>query len=88
MSQIRVVSKTPFESKWLKVERQYMCTLHNLVYGQTYAILNGYASFTGGYLDVCGSGCEGNKLCVSTATTKNRDNGSGTWKFLEQELSS
>ncbi|EYF07034.1 hypothetical protein [Chondromyces apiculatus] len=53
-----------------------------LIYGQTYSIKNGHASFTGGYLDVRGSGCKENKLCVSTSVTSTRDNGSGTWKIL------
>ena len=34
-----------------------------------------------GYLDVRGGGCESNFLCVSTAVTWNRDNGSGKWKI-------
>jgi hypothetical protein len=53
-----------------------------LVYGQTYSIQNSYQNWQGGYLDTRAAGCEGNFLCVSTATVPNRDNGSGTWKIL------
>lgn len=40
----------------------------------------------GGYLDTRGGGCEGNQLCVSTSTSSNRDNGSGTWKIIPESL--
>jgi hypothetical protein len=53
-----------------------------LVYGQTYSIQNSYQNWQGGFLDTRAAGCEGNFLCVSTATVPNRDNGSGTWKLL------
>lgn len=53
-----------------------------LAYGSTYALKNGYNSFTGGFLDTNGAGCEGNKLCVSTASSRDRGNGTGTWKIL------
>ncbi len=50
-----------------------------LIYGQAYTIKNGYINFSGGYLDTRGVGCQQNQLCVSTATTSQRDGGSGTW---------
>lgn len=40
-----------------------------LVYGQKYHLQNGYAGWTGGYLDTRGQGCEGNFYCVSTASS-------------------
>jgi len=43
---------------------------------------NQWNNGNGGYLDICGAGCEGNTFCVSTATTSNRNNGSGTWKII------
>ncbi|MBK8565119.1 MAG: hypothetical protein IPN76_17715 [Saprospiraceae bacterium] len=46
---------------------------------------NGWNNFSGGYLDTRGYQKEyektGNYLCVSTATDKNRSDGSGTWKI-------
>ena len=49
------------------------------MYGSQYSIQNGYGNWAGGYLDVNGSGCDGNVLCVSTSTLVDRDQGSGTW---------
>lgn len=57
-------------------------TVSPLVYGQTYSIQNSYQNWQGGYLDTRAAGCEGNFLCVSTATVPNRDGASGTWKIL------
>ncbi len=45
-------------------------------------LLNGYRGFNGGFLDVRGSGCEGNLFCVSTTSPWNRDNGSTVWRFV------
>jgi len=46
---------------------------------------NGWNNFQGGYLDTRGYQKDyaktGNLLCVSTAKSDNRDNGSGTWKI-------
>ncbi|APR87531.1 hypothetical protein A7982_12880 [Minicystis rosea] len=53
-----------------------------LLYGHTYGLRNGYDDFSGGYLDTKGTGCEDNKLCVSTATTPSRAAGSGSWMLL------
>jgi hypothetical protein len=53
-----------------------------LRYGQTYSLRNGHAAWQGGFLDTRSTGCEGNRFCVSTATTPNRDGASGTWKLL------
>jgi hypothetical protein len=53
-----------------------------LIYGQPYRIQNSYQNWQGGFLDIRGAGCEGNFLCVSTATVPNRDGASGTWKVL------
>jgi len=33
-------------------------------------VQNGYANWTGGYLDVNGAGCQGNVYCVSTAVAR------------------
>ncbi|CUI04316.1 hypothetical protein BN2497_3409 [Janthinobacterium sp. CG23_2] len=54
----------------------------SVLYGQIYHLQNGYANWTGGYLDVRDSGCNGNTLCVSTASSDNRDQGSGNWMIL------
>jgi hypothetical protein len=54
----------------------------NLKYGSMYRIQNGYTNWKGGYLDTRGAGCEDNFLCVSTATSFDRDSGSGTWQIL------
>ncbi len=52
---------------------------------------NGWNKFSGGYLDTRGYQKDfektGNHLCVSTATDKNRDAGSGTWKVTISEKS-
>jgi hypothetical protein len=53
-----------------------------LIYGGQYRLLNGYANWTGGYLDTNNAGCEGNLLCVSTANSPSRDGLSGTWIIL------
>jgi ribosomal protein S27E len=45
-------------------------------------LLNGFSGFNGGFLDVRGSGCEGNLFCVSTTSPWNRDNGSTVWRFV------
>jgi hypothetical protein len=51
----------------------------DLVYGKVYHVQNGYSNWAGGYLDVNGGGCQGNVYCVSTASSSNRDHGSGSW---------
>ncbi|MFB9241156.1 hypothetical protein IV454_30290 [Massilia antarctica] len=53
-----------------------------LRYGQIYHAQNGYNNWSGGYLDVRGANCEGNALCVSTAQSDNRDQGSGNWMIV------
>jgi ribosomal protein S27E len=54
-----------------------------LVYNGIYAIENGYNSWGGGFLDTRGSGCQDNKLCVSTnKDTPWRDGRSGIWKII------
>ena len=53
-----------------------------LIYGGQYHLLNGYANWTGGYLDTNNAGCEGNLQCVSTANSVARDGNSGTWMIL------
>ena len=54
--------------------------------GDNIQLLNMWNKSQGGYLDTRGYQKDyektGNLLCVSTATTKNRDGGSGTWKVL------
>lgn len=54
-------------------------------YGQIYHLQNGYQNWAGGYLDTRGGNCEGNALCVSTATLENRDAGSGRWMIVSAE---
>jgi hypothetical protein len=39
--------------------------------------------YDGSYLDVRGGGCQGNLLCVSTSTWADRDQRSGSWRFLK-----
>ena len=53
-----------------------------LRYGEVYHIKNSYGS--GSWLDTRGSGCEGNELCVSTATSNTRHRGSGSWKIWHE----
>lgn len=53
-----------------------------LRYGSTYNLRNGYSGFSGGYLDTRNAGCADNDLCVSTAYSTNRDQGSGQWTIL------
>lgn len=52
-----------------------------LTEGQEVHLQNGYANSAGGYLDTRGAGCEGNKFCVSTSASWNRDSGSTHWKL-------
>jgi hypothetical protein len=66
----------------VKIELTLINEPVSLKYGDMVLIQNGYQSWQGGYLDVCGSGCQGNYLCVSTSTNFNRANGSGTWQIL------
>ena len=62
-----------------------------LVYGDVIFLQNGWSQYMGGYLDTRGYQEEfektGNFLCVSTATDKNRSDGSGTWKITISEKS-
>lgn len=56
---------------------------NNLIYGQTYHIKNGYLDYTSGYLDVRGNAnCGTNKYGVSLAESKDRYQGTGTWKIV------
>lgn len=52
--------------------------------GSEIHLQNGWNNFQGGYLDTRGYQRDfektGNHLCTSTATSANRDSGSGTWK--------
>jgi hypothetical protein len=50
--------------------------------GDPVHLLNGFDNWQGGYLDVLGLPPAPNKHAVSTSDSKNRDRGSGTWKFL------
>ncbi len=57
-----------------------------LTYGSTYYIKNNYAGRAATYLDVRGSGCQGNLLCVSTASSNERDKkGSGSWILMSAQ---
>lgn len=51
----------------------------NVMYGDKVRIQNGYANWQGGNLDTRSSGCQDNVYCVSTATSFDRDRGSGSW---------
>jgi len=64
---------------WLIIPDQ--CHTGTIAEGMTVRLLNGFADFAGGFLDVRGSGCQDNLFCVSTSENYNRDNGSTTWKF-------
>lgn len=48
-------------------------------YGEVINIVNQYSLM---YLDTRGAGCEGNALCVSASSSRNRDGGSGWWKIV------
>lgn len=52
--------------------------------GQPLHLLNGYAGYNVGFLDVKGQGCEGNLYCVSTSLRWDREPGSATWRFYIQ----
>jgi Ricin-type beta-trefoil lectin domain-like len=49
--------------------------------GDPVHLLNGYANWQGGYLDACGHAPAPSKYGVSTSDSRDRDTGSGTWKF-------
>jgi hypothetical protein len=51
--------------------------------GRTVYLLNGYANWQGGFLDVCGRAPAHSTLAVSTSSSNNRDNGSGAWRFFK-----
>lgn len=55
-----------------------------VVAGDRVYLQNGYAGWSGGYLDIRGAGCEGNAYCVSTANSQDRypGAGTGTWRIL------
>ncbi len=58
-------------------------TASPIVYGKTYYVQNGYNNWSGGYLDTNSAGCEGNLLCVSTASSPDRAKvKTGMWKML------
>ncbi|MGK7887021.1 MAG: hypothetical protein AB4057_20630, partial [Crocosphaera sp.] len=50
-----------------------------VLYNDKVYLQNGY---DGSYLDTRNRGCEGNDLCVSTATTPTRGPGTGTWTII------
>jgi hypothetical protein len=52
----------------------------DMIYLENTYSSDGYTN--GGYLDARGSGCQENDLCVSTATSDDRDSGSGTWQII------
>lgn len=45
---------------------------------------NGWAGWSGGFLDTRGAGCEGNLYCVSTSAGWDREKGSTHWRFQKQ----
>ncbi|MDQ1829380.1 hypothetical protein [Massilia scottii] len=57
---------------------------HNprLVYGSTYHIQNNYNAWSGGFLDVRASGCDNNKLCVSTSMQPNSGLNTSKWTVV------
>lgn len=56
-----------------------------LVYGSAYHIKNNYSGIPDTYLDTRNSGCGGNWLCVSTASSDSRDQHSGSWILLSAQ---
>jgi hypothetical protein len=56
-----------------------------LTYGSTYHIKNNYSGAPNTYLDTRGAGCDSNWLCVSTASSNSRDQGSGSWTLLSAQ---
>jgi hypothetical protein len=58
-----------------------------VLFNDEFYLRNMYNDGNGGYLDTRGTGCEGNLLCVSTATGFDRANGSGTWKLIPDSSS-
>jgi hypothetical protein len=60
-------------------------TSGTIVEGQPLHLLNGYAAFNAGFLDVRGQGCEENLYCASTSLYWDREAaGSAAWLFLAQ----
>ncbi|MEU6148368.1 hypothetical protein ABZ816_00035 [Actinosynnema sp. NPDC047251] len=56
---------------------------NELKYGDKIHLQNGYAAWTGGYLDTNGHSADvGGKYAVSTADTATRGVGTGTWEIL------
>jgi hypothetical protein len=56
-----------------------------LRYGSIYHLQNGYNGWGGGYLDTRAAGCSDNALCVSTASSDNRDTRSGSWRLISAD---
>ncbi|MBB5960616.1 hypothetical protein FHS29_007244 [Saccharothrix tamanrassetensis] len=57
--------------------------VNELVYGAKIHLQNGYAGWSGGYLDTNGHSTDsGAKYAVSTADTATRGAGTGTWEIL------
>jgi hypothetical protein len=75
----------PAPSEATGTARQAVVGASAVVYGSSYHLQNGYANNGGGYLDTRDAGCNGNTLCVSTATSSNRDTGSGSWIVLSAD---
>jgi hypothetical protein len=79
-TQLAFYSGTPVNvSTGTELDDVRVIPLGVLTYGTPYHIQNGYQNWSGGYLDTRDAGCDGNVLCVSTATTAFRDGASGTW---------
>jgi ribosomal protein S27E len=64
---------------WLIIPDQ--CETGTIPEGTPVRLLNGFANFSGGFLDTRGAGCQDNLYCVSTSANYNRDSGSTMWKF-------
>ncbi|HVG61678.1 MAG TPA: hypothetical protein VNA24_24165 [Hyalangium sp.] len=60
-------------------------TSGSIMEGQPLHLLNGYASYNVGFLDIMGTGCEGNLYCTSTSLRWDRDGvGTASWRFFAQ----
>ena len=65
-----------------KIELIDPFTNPTVITGLAFSLNNGYGNFSGGYLDTDNIGCNGNFLCVSTSSVRNRDSGSRSWRAV------
>ncbi len=80
------MSKIKFSALVLLSLILYNVKAQTLNYGDVIHLQNGWNKYSGGFLDTRGYQKDfektGNHLCVSTAISEDRDNGSGTWKVI------